>query len=131
MTPTGLILMVNESISLCTIRSFHRFPVPLKLFVAHAMAHDAKQRTLRQRPRIAEITRRFAAVLARLDPFGVMTDGIGDRRRRRLEALELILRHQHVAAVVGKQIPLFSHKQHPAAPLAFLRVLKRVAGLAL
>ena len=55
-----------------------------------------------------------------------MTDGILDKRGRRLEAFEILLRQQHVPAIIRQQRGFLANEQHAALPLG--RLLCREQG---
>src|SRR6185436_5656086 len=75
--PTVAIVMLNVSIRLRTIRRAQFLGIPFQL-LGDAIGHIAELHCFRQRAAVIEIARRWTASLASLNPFFMVSDGIGN-----------------------------------------------------
>ena len=101
--------MLDELVRFSSILRPHFRGVPFQ-FLPRAIRHIAEQPGLRHHRAVFEMAGRRPVGFARVDPFGVMADGVGDERRGRSEAGKLLLGQQHVLVVIREQHSLVAHE---------------------
>src|SRR5258706_3117239 len=114
--PSPSPLALNKLIRVASISHGELRRIPLQLFPG-AIRGVAQKHRLGQSAAIIKVAESGSALLACIDPLGMMADRFGNRRLRGDKIFELILREKRPFIVIRRQHPLFADKERAVAPL--------------